>query len=502
MSETLVKAQNQSWLIAHEDFPLVEQAARERWTDMMLGLGQTAFESTVSTTKLTGKETTLMVATQLAAEGDELGNQQTKKNVSKDIFERLYKVGKTKVELDVVDDQLEQDGRALTSIHINTLKYTHLIPEMHLRTSQDLHGVLVFQELRRRGVTEHNHVLFISTSSTRMTEEEKKDYNFNLDTESVSMQLFKDNGSKVELETGMVAGKPTPDSERQDITIVQAMAKKHGKLITTNDGTEIQGYVIVIPKDELPNGLTNLIMEYDNIGGGIFYGKAAPSDIFTLEDYLQFAEKCEQQDQDHAQLVDAIATVLIQESSTFKTPLEAILRLDQLSEEFCLKYAIKNREINARVFGSVSAGHIENARYFYEIGEIEKADSEVIMAHKTANSGSCPLFTNKLGDPSPDSSSGSSNDEKSKKRFMKCPQCSAKIWGDPCAKVIKCLDCMAKVDHGFITNGNGGSKARAKAKQDEARRLEELAKQVEAIYVEAGIDEKMFAGRSLRKVGV
>ena len=45
------------------------------------------------------------------------------------------------------------------------------------------------------------------------------------------------------------------------------------------------------------------------------------------------------------------------------------------------------------------------------------------------------------------------------KVWMHCPFCGASQFGDPCATVLTCTECRAKVDHGkVVSTGNGGKK--------------------------------------------
>jgi DNA-directed RNA polymerase subunit RPC12/RpoP len=53
---------------------------------------------------------------------------------------------------------------------------------------------------------------------------------------------------------------------------------------------------------------------------------------------------------------------------------------------------------------------------------------------------------------------------------MSCPHCSAKVFADPCASVLSCWDCKAKVINGVTFKGNGGSKKR---KAEKAKRQAE-----------------------------
>jgi|GEM_PF-3266903 len=87
--------------------------------------------------------------------------------------------------------------------------------------------------------------------------------------------------------------------------------------------------------------------------------------------------------------------------------------------------------------------------------------------------------------------------EGSGKKVMSCPFCSAKVFDDPCAKVLSCWDCRARVVNGKVEyKGDGGSKARAARKvaeiahkAAETKPVEEsLAAQVDAVFEERGLE--------------
>lgn len=65
-------------------------------------------------------------------------------------------------------------------------------------------------------------------------------------------------------------------------------------------------------------------------------------------------------------------------------------------------------------------------------------------------------------------------DESSGKKWMNCPFCEAKVFDDPCAKILCCRDCKAKVVNGRVVDkGDGGHKVRAK-RETEKRKQETL----------------------------
>src|SRR5690606_17176880 len=118
-----------------------------------------------------------------------------------------------------------------------------------------------------------------------------------------------------------------------------------------------------------------------------FYGEAK-----AHQNYQAFAEECKKRNESFTDVVNHITSQLLREAHTFETPLEAIERLDYLSERFCVKQAMSDTSINEAVFGRVAAGHIQDDRRLYQQGDYLGADQAMRSAQRTANSSSCPLF--------------------------------------------------------------------------------------------------------------
>lgn len=77
------------------------------------------------------------------------------------------------------------------------------------------------------------------------------------------------------------------------------------------------------------------------------------------------------------------------------------------------------------------------------------------------------------------------------KKMMNCPFCGAKVWGDPCARVLKCWDCNAMAKDGKVVNsGDGGHKARAERAATEAAEQAAARKaKIEKRLAETALDE-------------
>jgi hypothetical protein len=472
------------WRLANEALPEVEQAAQSRLESF---LGDTALQGEVV---MTGGETvndsTLLSAAQMARLGDVESRKLVETCVATDVMERLYKAGnETSVSLKMSDKHLEQNGRRMSDVHRNTLLYTHLIPPMLRRTIQEAKNFMTVEDLHAAGAMFDHDVVWFSVAATDMTDKQKKDYNFFLDTETCSIQRFSaESESDVLLETAFVAGKATPDSTRHDIAAIRAVGRRFDMSIDSSDSTDILQYLMLVPKTAIPNGVTDIVRWFDEAAGGTFYGEAKPQ-----QDYVAYSQDCEARNKGFDGMVQSITSQLLAEAHSFKTPLDAILRLDKLSEQYCVTYAADHKEINTAIFGGTAAIHIDEYRLFMEQGETGRAEDSLLKAQKTAKSGSCPLFKEaELAAQSDDDAGYSSTEESSgKKKSGHCPYCKAKVFIDPCAPVITCWDCNARVVNGKVeSSGNGGAKAREARRRQQAKEREAaLARQVEKVFQQA-----------------
>lgn len=445
-----------NWLLVSEALPGIEIEAVQKGLRF---LGSVAIRGAIETASVeeVGHESTLMAAVQFGALGDQASKGFVKNNVATDVAERVFKAGhQTRVHMNFKDGALFQKGRRLMDVHRNTLEHTVLIPEMLRRTTYEMTNVLTFEQLYAQGIFETHDAVVFSPSSTAMTLEQKRSYGFFLDTESCSIQRLSANGDSAMLETALVAGKRTRDSERHDIGAIQRLLKSRGIETTLADGTEAVKHIILIPKGEI-SGVEDIVAWFDSMAGGTFYGQEKPQ-----QNYRAYAQECQERSDSFGDMVDAITAQLMEEAHTFKTPLDAVMRLDKLSEQHCLKRSVTDTTIDTAVFGAKAALDIEETRFFLEIGDRARAERAFENALKNSDSSSCPLFKGASSEGDPEGKDGRSEDgETSEEKWMTCPFCSAKVFGDPCAENLTCNDCIAAVYKGqVISQGNGGSRKR------------------------------------------
>jgi hypothetical protein len=443
-----------TWSLASELVPDLEREAQRR-TIQFLGGVAIRGEAGEPIAPAESNKSNLMTATQLAAMGDAQARRMIYNNAATDVAERLFKAAhQTKIQMHMVDGHLEQEGRLLTDIHRSTLEHTVLNGEMLRRTKSELKNALLFEQLHQRGILRDYDAVVFSPSSTTMSPAEKKSYGLFVDTESCSIQYLTATGDSVVLETAFVAGKITPESDRHDIAAIRRLAGMHGLELKTTDGTDMLQHVLLIPKAQT-KGVADVVEWYDDAAGGTFYGQAVPR-----QDYHQYAESCLRRSAEFDDMVQEIVAQLISEAHTFTQPMDAILRLDELSGQFSIKRAIHDVSIDEAVFGRQAAQHVRDARFFMEQGDIGRAEDSLAQAQATNESSSCPLFKGETGNGDPQGS-GAQEEEPSEKKWGHCPYCRALVFVDPCAKRIACWDCTALVVNGkIISTGNGGTRKR------------------------------------------
>lgn len=473
MAGTATPEQTEQWLAARQAFPEVAQMADQRTAWFLGGL---ALQGEVSVERVTdpSNESTLMAAVQLAALGDKQSEQVVFNNVSSDVVERMQRVAaQTKIKLQITGNEFRQEQRSLIDVNQNTFLHTVLNAEMFGRATSQLKNGHLFNGLLEAGVFEKYDALVFEPCST--DEQTKRDYNFFQDTDSMSVQLLKVEGHGAVLETALVAGKKTPDSPRHDMEMIKVLAEsKQLELVPTEVNGMVQ-YVMLLPKKDTPRNIEDVVAECDDITG-TFYGQAKPR-----QDYREYAKQCYELNESFNDIVETITATLLNEAHAFTSPIEVIHRLDYLSGRLCVRRARTDKRIDLMVFGAEAAMHIDEARAFYEAGDVERGNQAMQKAHQADTSGSCPLFKELSSMRSKDDGSGNSEEEKSEAKWMNCPHCEARVFADPCAKILKCWDCKAAVIHGVTIAGDGGSKkrnaekAKHRAEQKEARVPEVLA---------------------------
>jgi hypothetical protein len=184
---------------------------------------------------------------------------------------------------------------------------------------------------------------------------------------------------------------------------------------------EIIDHPLLIHKSLMPNGVIDLVSRlWDKHAGGTFFGETKPT-----QDYLEFAQKCQQREDELKPTIEEIVNELINSAGEIQTPTQATDSLARLSQRHMVDRAIIDGRFDPMVFGE-AAPYIELARMHYELGNIELAEAARDKAQAKAKSYSCPGAKLDADSASEDATSDSSETD-SKDGLIRCPKCSKRV---------------------------------------------------------------------------
>jgi len=323
----------------------------------------------------------------LAAKGDETAYKMVEVNVSTDVIERTIKTGHV-MGIDMMVDEagtILQYGQTAESIQANSLRFASDVPQMRDRVEAETRNAFRIKHFYDQGtLNDYNFVVF-SRAADDMTQKEMKDAGFFVDTMSCAIQVTSAVDDRLRMESAFVAGTAEPGGQRHDQVTIQSLLKKLGINGDDMTATQLLDTPLLIHKSLMPDGVINLVESYDDAAGGTFFGESKPQ-----QDYRAYRQKCVGREAGFKPTVDAIVTELISQAPYIVSQSQACEKLHKVSEKHMVRVAVADASINPLVFGMVAAEHIEQARMYHLMGNIELADREVSRAQLTAASYSCP----------------------------------------------------------------------------------------------------------------
>lgn len=368
----------------------------------------------------------LLSAIKRAADGDKEAKAMVSVNVGSDFSERIIKAGEvTKYYLDKnTNGKLEQYGQLYSDIYTNTLQLTPQISKMRPRAEAEARNASRVEFFNASEKLNDNYMVVFSLVPDDMTDTELKRAGFFTETKTMSIQVTTAEEGRVSVESAFVAGKPKKESERQDKHALIKLAKSMGIDYSNLNTTEILDTPILIPKALMPNGVIDLVEQFDDCNGGTFFGEAKPR-----LDYQEFRRFCDERRESFESDKNEVVKKLINEARTIKTQVQATEKLAELSEAQMVKRAIRDKSIDVYVFGEVSAKHIESARLYWGLGDYDRFRNAEESAITTADSGSCPSSIGRQSDIDIFSiNTNKSNEDQKDCEFVskKCPVCKEK----------------------------------------------------------------------------
>lgn len=349
-------------------------------------------------------------AMRLAAEGDLTGRQMVETNVGTDVIERTIKTGHVMNKTPLIispDGKLLQHGQTMDSIQANSLRLAANHPVMRSRTEAEARNAFRIEQAYRQSQFEDYSFVVLSRA------ENLPEFGFFTETMSVSIQVTSQHGDGLALESAFVSGIASDGEQPHDAATIARLGQLLGVDFANKTPAELIDTPLMVHNSLLPNGAIDLVQMYDQAAGGTFFGENR-----LVQDYQDYLAYCHQREQAFAPQVAQITDELIALTDQVDSRLTAVRLLHDISEKHMVRQAIADRSIDARVFGQVSSGFIEQARRALETGDFEAVRDYAASAEATAESSSCPSATGKEA----------AADDNGDCEFIskKCPLCDAR----------------------------------------------------------------------------
>jgi len=384
----------------------IDELMQHRVVQFIKNAGETALSSTVevpdeirSQAEEGSRYPTLMDALHAARAGDPEARKMVENNAQTQVWEALMKHIVMRMHLTVDSrGRLAQNGQLLQDVQKNSLRFASKLPQIRQRTHAEISNFLLMEQLLRQGDLAETQpeeggdeeptgkkIMVVSCFPDDMPEEEAGRVGFYRETMACSIQMLYMKNGKVTQESGFVAGRDSVDAPRHDKRAIGYMLHELGVPLEDIEGlsaTELLGRPLLVDGSV---DMATLLRLYDEGAGGTFFGLNQPK-----QDYHQAIQEGRRQLERLKTTVEQVVVAVIAKSDGVAHPLEAIKLLHTEAQRIIVELALEDDSIEARVFHE-GASHIEAARHYLAIGDMEAFQKERQLAHETSRTTSCPV---------------------------------------------------------------------------------------------------------------
>lgn len=447
----------------------IDEMTRLRVQRFIQETGATALSSTVEASEEVRKTEegsrfpTLMDALHAAHSGDMEARKVVENNAQTQVWEALMKHIVMEMRLTIDDrGRLVQNGQLLRDVQGNALLFASESPKVRKRTYAEISNFFVMEHLVRSGkldppeggkhtqdeeAPEGKRIVVVSRFPDDMSEEAAGRVGFFRETMACSIQMLYMKGGEVVQKSGFVAGRASADAPRHDQQAINYMLQALGVPAENLSATELLGRPLLVDSSV---DMATLIRLYDEGAGGTFFGLHQPK-----QDYHQAMQEGRKRLERLKTTVEQVVTAVMAKGKDITHPLAAIKLLHEEAQRIMVDLALEDDSIEARVFHE-GAQHIEAARHYFAIGDMESFQKERQLAHETSRTTSCPVSSEE------DAEGGSEQEkEAARERARKaaggtgkiskgycitdnCPTQPKKTWVGEC---FVCLCCQDLWDH-------------------------------------------------------
>ena len=432
-------------------FPLVIEAA-ELHSDELIRrrtarfIGSVLLEETIEIEPVQQQYMSLMDALLEAREGNEEAIKMVRINAATDVMERTFKTGHvTEVTLEQDDNgTLFQYGQSMQEVYANSFRYMDPSPQMKQRLEAEALNGQRIQSYANNGVLDDYACVVFSLAPDDMSTAAAANEGFFTDTMSGVIQVTTKKGDALTIESAFVAGRHDEQSERHDKESIVAMLNHLGIDYSDCSTTEMLARPLLIHKSLIPNGVIDLVEQYD-AHTETFFGQNQPA-----QSYDMYLNVCKQREESMQEVSGRVASRLIAAAHTITSPTLASALLNKFSEEETLERALVDTQIDPSVYGQRAAQYVIDARKQLHEGNIDQSLKLMNEAKKTAVSSSCAGNLRQLSSQSQDSENCPSQSCKEVKdgEHVKCPGCMKMVKAIvPDKETIYCSNKRCKLAH-------------------------------------------------------
>jgi hypothetical protein len=390
-----------------------------------------------ATPETTTSFSSLLEALQAAEAGDELAIKSVQANTRTAVTEAIYKAGHViTIRSDFQDDgSLIQFGQSHKDVYRNALTHMPDEPAVKARTlAETLNGHRI-EDWYRAGDLEDYYLVVPSLYPDDMDDVSAHSHGFFTEYKTAVFQVTTVTDGECITEAAFVAGGANADTPRHDIVTIKKLYDQLGLDASQMTVIDFIANPLRIPKTMMPNGVVDFVRWFDEAAEDtLFFGQAAP-----VQDYISYLDVCAERQAKLETLTNTVTQGLIKDAGQLKTPKDATNHMYQLVKQGVVRHAAQNASIDASIFGPQASRHINDARAYYDLGLVDRANHSVAAAEQVADVTIC-------GDGGKKKEQSASGKKSEVLRCVTCPLCGregvdAHIRYEDNAKTITCSKC-------------------------------------------------------------
>lgn len=336
-------------------------------------LGSVALQGSAEQQHDAPEKMTILEAIHAAREGSREAESMVDINVATAVTEACFKYDHiTKIAMHMSDGgKLVQFGQTMQEMHFNSLAYRqnrhHKLQDV--TKTEALNGHCI-EDAAQTGLLKDYYFIVDSLVPQDVPEKDLQDEGYFLNTLTFVTQATTQENEAVATESVFSKGTAARESAsfasrmaaRFDLEAVSRVRQRLGLPPIASTDEALRG--ILVHKSLLPNGAIDYKRMIDEEAHAVA-GVSLKTDTY----YEQLAPRSKEREQSLEGTKQMVKEALLARANSFRTPMDVVQSIWDLTREFTVVAAVDNRNIDARIFGEHAARQIEESRHYMSIGD-------------------------------------------------------------------------------------------------------------------------------------